>query len=511
MISNFTYLEKDQKYKEIAIACMEAEKSMAVSYSAAALQTRKALEVAVKWAFQYDHELTIPYQDNLSSLIHDYGFRDILDEKLFPRLKFIISLGNKAAHTPKPVYRNQAVESLRNLFDFVSWIDFSYSSSGADTIEFNSLLLPDGLELEKKNKKMQQELAEKEAQWQAEKKKLQEQLRSKEERVEHTETRKANTKAGDFVCDDISEFVTRKIYIDLALEMVGWNLGSNCLEEVEVAGMPNSSSTGYVDYVLYGDNGTPLAVIEAKRTSVDPQKGKQQAKLYADCLEKEHGTRPLIFFTNGFATWLWDDTEYAERRVSEFFSKDELDWYLYRKGHKTPIHAVTIDDEITNRPYQKKAIQAVCDLLEKKQRKGLLVMATGSGKTRVSISLVDVLLQNGWIKHILFLADRRELVKQAKRNFAVHLPHLSICNLLDSKDDPTAKMVFSTYPTIMNSIDSTKAKNGGRLFTAGHFDLIIIDESHRSIYKKYQDIFTYFDGVLLGLTATPKNDIDKRP
>lgn len=509
MISNFTYLEKDQKYKEIAIACMEAEKSMAVSYSAAALQTRKALEVAVKWAYQYDDELTIPYQDNLSSLIHDYGFRDILDEKLFPRLKYINTLGNKAAHTPKPVYRNQAVESLRNLFDFVSWIDFSYSEDGADSVEFAASLLPDGLEFEKKNKKMQQELAEKEVLWQAEKQKLEEQLRSKKEREEHTEIRKTNIKAGDFVCDDISEFTTRKIYIDLALEMGGWELGSNCLEEVEVSGMPNDSGIGKVDYVLYGNNGKPLAVIEAKRTSVDPQKGKQQARLYANCLEKEHGTRPLIFYSNGFETWFWDDTDYAERQVAEYFSKDELDWYFYRKDHKQPINAVQIDDEITNRPYQKKAIQAVCDLLEKKQRKALLVMATGSGKTRVSISLVDVLLQNGWIKHILFLADRRELVKQAKKNFASHLPNLSICNLLDSKDDPSAKMVFSTYPTMMNSIDATKAKDGGRLFTTGHFDLIIIDESHRSIYKKYQDIFTYFDGFLLGLTATPKNDIDK--
>ncbi|MGL1932210.1 MAG: DEAD/DEAH box helicase family protein [Desulfotalea sp.] len=509
MKSNFSYLEKDAKYSDISIACMEAEKAMAISYSAAAFQTRKALEIAVKWAFKYDEELTIPYQDNLSSLIHDYGFREILDEKIFPRIKYIITLGNKAAHTTKPVYRNQIIESLRNLFDFISWIDFSYSPSGATNNDFDATLLLGEGDIEDKTKKIQAELAVKEAEWQAEKKKLEAQLRSKEEREENTQIRKHNEEAGHFDCDDISEYTTRKIYIDLALEMAGWSINNNCLEEVEVTGMPSTSGVGFADYVLYGDNGKPLAVVEAKRTSVDPKKGKVQARLYADCLEKQYGVRPFIFFTNGFETWLWDDTEYPERRVTEFCTKRELDWYFYRKANKQPLDSVSISDDITNRVYQKKAVQTVCDLLSKKQRKGLLVMATGSGKTRVSISIVDVLQKNGWIKNILFLADRRELVKQAKKNYVALMPSLSICNLLDSKDDPNSKMVFSTYPTMMNAIDQAKSKDGSRLFTAGHFDLIIIDEAHRSIYKKYQDIFTYFDAFLLGLTATPKNDIDK--
>jgi type I restriction enzyme R subunit len=508
MNSNFSYLEKDPKYNEIAIACIEAEKSIGVSYSAAALQTRRALEIAVKWTYQYDSDLTVPYRDNLSSLIHDYRFKEILDAKLFPRIQFIISLGNKAAHTVKPVSRTQAIESLNNLYDFISWIDYSYSSE-TDNKSFNPSLLPDGLDLEKKTRKIQEELATKEAEWKAEKQKLEDMLRSEQERKDNTEKRKENQEARDFDCDDISEFKTRKIYIDLSLEMLGWNFGSNCREEVEIHGMPSESGKGLVDYVLYADNGLPLAVIEAKRTSVDPRKGKVQARLYADCLEKEHGVRPLIFFTNGFNMWFWDDSDYPERLVFNFFSKDELDWYYFRKANKKRIDSVKIKDEITNRVYQKKAIQAVCDTLEHGQRKALLVMATGSGKTRVAISLVDVLLQNGWIKHILFLADRRELVKQAKKNFAKLLPNLSICNLLKSKDDPTSRMVFSTYPTMMNAIDNNLTKDGSRLFTSGHFDLIIVDESHRSIYKKYQDIFTYFDGFLLGLTATPKSDIDK--
>lgn len=273
--------------------------------------------------------------------------------------------------------------------------------------------------------------------------------------------------------------------------------------------MPNPSGTGKVDYVLYGDDRQPLAVVEAKRTSVDPHKGKIQAKIYSDCLTKEPTKKPVIFFTNGFEIWFWDEGDYPERQVSGFFTKDELEWISFRKQNRKPIKTVDINDDITNRVYQKKAIQAVCDTLEEKQRKALLVMATGSGKTRVSISIVDVLQRYGWIKNILFLADRIELVKQAKKNYVKLLPNLSTCNLLDSKDDPQSRMVFSTYPTMMNAIDKTKAKDGACLFTPGHFDLIIIDESHRSIYKKYHDLFTYFDGFLLGLTATPKSDIEK--
>ena len=251
----------------------------------------------------------------------------------------------------KPVRRDQAVESLRNLYDFISWVDYSYSTETHDK-PFNISLLQDGFELEKKTRKMQEELAAKEAAWEAEKEKLEKQLRSAKERKHFTEKRKENQEARDFVCEDISEFKTRKIYIDLDLETAGWKMGANCLEEVEVKGMPNDSGKGFVDYVLYADNGKPLAVIEAKRTSVDPKKGKIQAKLYADCLEKEHGVRPLIFYANGFETWFWDDGEYPERLVSSFFTRDELDWCYYRKANKKNIGSVKTNDDIAGRAYQ---------------------------------------------------------------------------------------------------------------------------------------------------------------
>ncbi|MGM0641385.1 MAG: DEAD/DEAH box helicase family protein, partial [Thermotogota bacterium] len=435
-------------------------------------------------------------------------FKEIIDQKLFPRIKFIIDLGNKAAHTPKPVTRDQAVESLRNLFDFISWIDFSYSED-INEKPFNSSIVPDGQYYEQKTRKIQEELAKKQEEWRKKQKELEDQLESEKERNLNSNLRKENSESRSFVCDDISEFKTRKLYIDLALESCGWEVGNDCIEEVELSGMPGASGKGYADYVLYSDNGKPMAVVEAKRTSNDPKKGKVQAKLYADCLEKEYNTRPLIFFTNGFETWFWDDNEYPERLVSGFFTKDELDWHLYSQKHKKDISKVNINQNITDRPYQQKAVQAVCDTFQSGQRKALLVMATGSGKTRTAVSITDVLLKNGWIKNILFLADRRELVKQAKKSFSNLLPSLSICNLLDKADDPKSRMVFSTYPTIMNAIDDKTDNSGLKLFTPGHFDLIIVDESHRSIYKKYQDIFKYFDGHLLGLTATPKNDIDK--
>jgi type I restriction enzyme R subunit len=328
-------------------------------------------------------------------------------------------------------------------------------------------------------------------------------------RKELSEVRKQKTRKQEFKVDEISEFETRKKYIDLDLKDSGWIFGEDCLEEYEVAGMPFGSGLGYVDYVLLGNNGKPLGVVEAKRTSKDPNVGQQQAVLYADCLEKEFGQKPVIFYTNGFETYLWDDNLYPPRRVSGYYSKEELQLMVDRRSGRIPLKNARISDTITNRYYQTEAIKAVCESFTVGARKALLVMATGSGKTRVVISLVDVLSRHSWVKNALFLADRTALVRQAKNNFNNLMPDLSLCNLLDSKDSPESRMVFSTYPTMMNAIDETKSADGKKLFTIGHFDLIIIDESHRSIYKKYQAIFDYFDALLVGLTATPKDDIDK--
>ena len=305
-----------------------------------------------------------------------------------------------------------------------------------------------------------------------------------------------------------TEHETRQQYIDTMLRDAGWQLGVDWLEEVELQGMPNQAQVGFADYVLYGDNGKPLAVIEAKRTSVDPAKGRQQAKLYADLLEKQHGRRPVVFLTNGFETYL-QDNQYPERQVAALYSKRDLEKLFNLRRMRQPLTDIQVDKNIAGRYYQEGAIKAVCHTFDaKNRRKALLVMATGSGKTRTAVALCKVLLERGWVKNILFLADRTSLVTQAKRSFVNLLPDLSVTNLCEEKDNTAAHCVFSTYQTMLGCID-TVTDEQGKLFTCGHFDLLICDEAHRSIYNKYRDIFRYFDAPLVGLTATPKDEIDK--
>ncbi|VFD38534.1 type i restriction enzyme r subunit [Clostridioides difficile] len=503
-MGNFDFLQKKKNFNSFNTACLEAEKSILVSPSTCATITRRALELAVKWLYTNDSDLLLPYQDNLSTLIHNNSFIELIDYDMLPLLKYIVKLGNLSVHTSANIERGEAILSLNNLHQFVSWIDYCYSDEYTAE-DFNEDLLLHGEEKRTRPdelKNLYERLSSKD-------KKLEEVIKENEElRKSLTEKRKVNTVNYDFKIDEVSEFETRKRYINIELKLAGWEFGKDIGEEIEVQGMPNESGVGYVDYVLYGENGKPLAVVEAKRTSKDPKIGQQQAKLYADCLEKRYSQRPVIFLTNGFDMYIWDD--YSDRKVYGFYKKSELQLMIDRRKSKKSLSSVTINDEISNRYYQKEAIRAVCEALENKQRKTLLVCATGTGKTRIAISIVDVLSRHNWIKNILFLADRKALVKQAKKSFTKLLPNLALCNLLDSKDSPEdARMIFSTYPTMMNAIDDTKSKDGKRLFTPGHFDLIIIDESHRSIYKKYKSIFDYFDSYLMGLTATPKDEIDK--
>lgn len=307
---------------------------------------------------------------------------------------------------------------------------------------------------------------------------------------------------------DISEYETRKIYIDSMLQDAGWTEGQNWMNEYRIPGMPNKSQVGYADYVLLGDDGKILAVIEAKRTCADVAKGRQQAKLYADLIEQKQGRRPVVFLTNGFDVRICDN-QYPERKIAAIYSKRDLEKLFNLRQMRSGLGQISIDKNIAGRYYQEAAIKAVCDSFDTgNRRKALLVMATGSGKTRTVIALCKVLSEQGWVKNILFLADRNSLVTQAKRSFVNLLPDLSVTNLCEEKDNYAAHCVFSTYQTMINCIDTIQDKEG-KLFTCGHFDLVICDEAHRSIYNKYRDIFNYFDAPLIGLTATPKDEIDK--
>ena len=321
--------------------------------------------------------------------------------------------------------------------------------------------------------------------------------------------RAQNAAAHNYVPHTRTEEETRRTIIDIDLRAMGWTFDVDCMREVPVIGLPNGSGKGFADYVLYGRDHKPLAVVEAKKTSVSPEAGREQARLYADCLEQMTGQRPLIFYTNGYDTYFWDDLSYPPRQVYSVFSQDDLMRIIRRRTQARRLDTLQINAAITDRAYQKEAIHSVCSAYAARRRKALLVMATGTGKTRTVISLVDVLLSQGWITNVLFLADRTELVRQAKQAFTEHLPNLSTCSLLDrGSGSPTARAIFSTYPTILNAIDEMRTKDGARLFTPGHFDLIVIDEAHRSIFKKYRAIFRYFDALIVGLTATPKTDVD---
>ncbi|WP_294378859.1 DEAD/DEAH box helicase family protein [uncultured Clostridium sp.] len=508
MCTNFEFLKFKKEFNAFSDACIEAEKSILVSPATTAILSRRALELAVKWVYAYDDDLNLPYQDNISSLIHNNSFVELIDSGMLDILKFVIHLGNIAVHTNQNITRDEAILSLNNLFQFINWIDYCYGDNYTEK-QFDETSLLKGEEEKRVRPEELKNLYEKLS---SKDRKLEEIIKENEElRKEITAKRKENTQNYDFKIDEISELKTRKIYIDVELKLAGWDFKKDIEEEKVLYGMPNNAGEGRADYVLYGDNGKPVAVVEAKRTSKDPKIGQQQAKLYADCLEKQYNQRPVIFFTNGFETYIWDDYNgYSERRVYGFFKKDELQLMIDRRSMRKSLNNIDIKDEISNRYYQKEAITKCCEELEQRKRKLLLVMATGTGKTRTAISLVDVLQRHKWIKNVLFLADRTALVKQAKKNFSKLLPNLSLCNLLDSRDNPEeSRMVFSTYPTMMNAIDDTKGKDGKKLFTCGHFDLIIVDESHRSIYKKYKAIFDYFDSFLVGLTATPKDEVDK--
>jgi type I restriction enzyme R subunit len=317
--------------------------------------------------------------------------------------------------------------------------------------------------------------------------------------------KKANTAQPD--THDYSEAQTRKAFIDLLLKEAGWALDPAKNFEVAVVGMPNAEHKGFVDYVLWGDDGRPLMLVEAKRTTKSATVGQQQAKLYADCLETMYGQRPVIFYSNGYAHWMWDDPMYPPRAVQGFYKKSELELLVQRRSSRKPLADAVLNTQIVERHYQQRAIRRVGASFERdKVRKSLLVMATGAGKTRTVIALADVLMRANWAKRVLFLADRVALVNQAVNAFKAHLPDSAPVNLVTDKNTE-GRVFVSTYPTMMGLIDA--AFDGQRRFGVGHFDLIVIDEAHRSVYQKYRAIFDYFDALLVGLTATPKDEIDK--
>jgi len=509
-MSQFTFLQGE--WPTVVDAAAKAEAAVHTDPRTACFYARRALELAVSWAYKHDTALTLPYQDNLSALIHEPSFKQAVSEAVFSKARVINTLGNRAVHSYRAIPTQDALAAVRELFHVAYWFARTYGRTErpGPGLAFEVTALP---------------AATPSAQQTAEQlRALGESLRERDERLaalladrgvldaelQHLRAEVAAVKlaaAAQPDTHDYTEAETRDYFIDLLLKEAGWPLEEPRDREFEVSGMPNQEDKGFVDYVLWGDDGRPLGLVEAKRTRRDARVGQQQAKLYADCLEQQFGRRPVIFYSNGYEHWLWDDTGYPPRRIQGFYKKPELELLIQRRETRRPLSEAIIDPAIVERHYQTRGIRRIAERFERdRDRKALLVMATGAGKTRTVIALCDLLMRCNWVKRVLFLVDRVALVRQAVNAFKRHLPDASPVNLVTEKD-AEGRVFVSTYPTMMGLIDETR--DGQRRFGVGHFDLVIIDEAHRSVFQKYRAIFDYFDALLVGLTATPKDEVDR--
>lgn len=527
--SNFSFLQAE--WPALFAEGLRAEQAALTDPRTACFYARRTLELAVVWLFQAEGgrsgRLQMPYKPDLSAFLFEPSFKVLVGPALHAKMDVVRRIGNNAVHSARPITAADATAVLRELFQVAFWLARNYGRNVAarpdPAVQFRAELLPRPKDAAAEQAAAQAsaqatqatlqklaalagELAARDAALAAAQQKSAElDAELAQMRAELAAAKAANTATPD--THDYNEAETRDHYIDLLLKEAGWKLDQPRDREYEVQGMPNNQGVGYVDYVLWGDDGKPLAVVEAKRTRRDARVGQQQAKLYADCLQAQFGQRPLIYTSNGYEHWFWDDTTYPPRPVQGFHKKDELQLLVQRRTSAKPLAGVTINPAIVERHYQLRAIRRIGETFERdRQRKALVVMATGAGKTRTVIALVDLLQRANWAKRVLFLADRVALVNQAANAFKAHLPDAAAVNLVTDKDTE-GRVFVSTYPTMMGLID---AKDEGlSRFGVGHFDLIIVDEAHRSIYQKYKAIFAYFDALLVGLTATPKDEIDR--
>ena len=478
--------------------------------------SRRCVELAVKWAFEYDRDLRQPYDTNLMAFVNEPSFRNAVGDTLYLKVKEIVRIGNRAAHEVRPVPPQDSVAAISHLFQFTFWVARTYGKTKPPAdLSFDPAALPrpkTAAELASDRNRIAEltaEAAEADAA-RARAHALAGDKAALEAEIHRPGDEAGGAQAAVAVPDDhdYSESETREFLIDLLLRESGWDLTEARDREFEVTGMPNGKGVGFVDYVLWSDDGKPLAVVEAKRTGRSALEGQQQAKLYADCLATMTGQRPVVMGSNGYETWLWDDTFYPPRSVQGFPTRDELELMVQRRTSRRDLTRMPVDDSIAGRYYQKRAITRIAESFQNdKDRKALLVMATGSGKTRTVIALAELLQRANWAKRVLFLADRTALVTQAANNFKAHLADSSPVNLVTEKGTDS-RVYVSTYPTMMNLINEVDG-NGRRRFGPNHFDLIVIDEAHRSVFHKYRAIFEYFDSLLVGLTATPKAEIEK--
>lgn len=456
-------------------------------------------------------------QSNFVDLLHNASFKAIAHPLVLDKLHLLRRLGNRGAHG-EDVEAADAVRCVQEAWQLARWLHVTFLAGKVE--DFSEFKQPpvEGIDSKAEFKRKAKALAEENS--------------LKEERLKQALEELAALRAADRLAAPaaavsapptaqalqlvsqasaqaasqlrFTEDNTRKWLIDRDLRMAGWDVppgttsNDSVGQEVEVPHQPTATSKGYCDYVLWDDNGKPLAVVEAKKTLVDARAGQEQAKLYADALEKVHGQRPMIFYTNGHDIWVWDDAGgYPPRSVFGFFSKDTLQYRVgfQRKEKLDLLKDVRPDPNIAGYLHQLESITRVAERFTQRHRRALVVQATGTGKTRVAIALAKLLIEARWVKRVLFLCDRKELRKQAKNAFNDFVQEpIYVIGQANDVGKMDARIYIGIYQGLINDYES---------FDVGFFDLIIADESHRSIYNLYGDLFKYFDAIQVGLTATP--------
>ena len=506
-MSNFRNIPTE--FRGVMASAIEAEQFVYSHPMLAAVSIRRCLESWIYWIYEHDH-IPIPYERTISNLMYQPEFQQLFDPEIIHRMHAIRKVGSAGSHSQfhgTNLRTADVLHALKLLHGVSYYLMGLYEKEYLPIPAFDEELIPPAhqVQLNMVRSQMQEKVQKAEEEARVLQEALKKQAEQYQKEIEAIRLQNQNHTA---IPKDPDEALTRAIYIDAMLEEAGWDLSPANVKEFPVQGMPSASGDGYVDYVLWGEDGKPLAVVEAKRTHRDAKVGQHQAELYARALEQKYGQLPNIFLTNGYQIYFYD-WEYPLREVYGFYNREELALNIQRRTTKQKPSTIVINEEITNRDYQQKAIKATAERLEQGYRGALLVMATGTGKTRTAASLVEVLAKANWVKRVLFLADRTALISQAQENLNRYLPDFPSVNLVKEKENTNSRIVFSTYQTLINLIDEVKTEEKGRLYGVGHFDLIIFDEIHRSVYNKYKAIFDYFDGIKVGLTATPKETTDK--
>ncbi|XZE18636.1 DEAD/DEAH box helicase family protein [Pirellulaceae bacterium SH449] len=512
---NFEFLRP--KWPELAGLGGFAEAYAHADPVGAITKLRVFCEQVARW-IHHDQRLPQPYRADLIDLLNNQPFKDVTPEVILSKLHALRMEGNKAAHGNKGD-TTIALRLTREAYNIARWLYVSYA--GGNVKDCPDYAEPpeggvEGFKQRREKRAILERVAAQEAQMQ----KLLSDLATERYRAEQAEStadqRKAAMETALQATQQLrsvdpmafNEEETRQYLIDQMLADEGWDVGkgntntAEVIKEAPVKYQVGKSGEGKADYVLDDDNGKPLGVVEAKKTAVDPQLGRKQAEQYADGLEKEHGQRPVMFYTNGYDLWIWNDAAgEPPRKIYGFYSKDSLQHVHFQRTAKKPVSEVCANPDIAGRMYQIEAVRRVVEKFAEKKRRALIVQATGTGKTRVAISLCDAMIKANWAKRILFLCDRRELRRQANNAFNEFLPSLPRTYVTGASAGNNKDRIFlSTYPAMMKVYES---------FDVGFFDLIIADESHRSLYNRYRQLFEYFDCYQLGLTATPVDFVSR--